>query len=54
MIPKEYKLTLTYDNNEINLIYRGNENILVQDENGYPLKHVPRMILEKFIEMINL
>lgn len=47
----DYELTLTDEHQkEYILIYRGNENIIIQNAQGRTL--IPRDILEKFIGII--
>lgn len=62
---KGYELNLDIStdkdiNREIQLIYRGNENIIIRfshcilnDDDGYRSILVPRNVLEKFMELIN-
>ncbi len=53
---KEFKLyILTNTDREIELTYRGNENIIIEESPGTSISRkilVPRNVLEKFIEMI--
>lgn len=55
----EWKLTITCEDNEKSLIYRGNEHIVIKnkllnanDDNGVVILF-PRHVLRKFMEMID-
>ena len=57
---KEYNLKITYDNDTVKeLIYRGNENIIIKSEivniyDGTSSVLVRRHVMEKFLEMIKI
>lgn len=55
----ELKVSDSATNRQLTLVYRGNENVVIYQnlpDNSIPLDctvHVPRVVLENFIRLIN-